>query len=199
MDQLPRDRVPGVPDPVGDPVHVLPADASTEVPEALAPHVEDTEPTPLRRVPAEVPEGYEFHKDGTATLHLEGRRYALRRPRLGEFKVLREAYHEVQDRSDQLREEAGAASAALRVAIEADPTGEDDATRAATVHAKATSRRVTMAIEHLAVDWLRQTHELLGDHKLPPDDELPPWMEEGANISDLFTHWRTRPLPRGVA
>lgn len=144
-----------------------------------------------------IPEGFELHSNGTATLVLhvddpaEGavvaHRWNLRRPKAGEYRSFREQLEELSD--DALRRQRE-----VRHTAETAAPDDDEAT----LLAIKLSREMTSLLDAGRASWLRNAVETLAGRALPPDDDLPAWFGTDADVAALLKHWRTAPSPRGV-
>lgn len=136
------------------------------------------------------PDGFELVNNGTARLTIDGQVWRLRRPKLGEFRKLRESLDERDD-------------AHLRIisAHQSDDKPADDADAeeklAYTLNARHRSRSLTEQVGALNVEWLTEALRLLCDREPPPADEWPAGMDESGTISALVSHWRSVPLRSG--
>lgn len=164
---------------------------------------DNDDPQEPKRGPT-VPEGAEFVNDGTLRVHIGGKRWALRRPKVGEYKRLRELRYEVED----------AKLVNLRDALLPDePDDEENPTKRRLgrmdneLASRQRGRDATAANEKLERDWLVAVfdgdpeRELKGlaDKPLPTDeDDWPLWLTQPDFASQLFTHWRSVPLARGA-
>lgn len=132
--------------------------------------------------------------NGTVTAVLEGKRVTLRRPKLGEFRKLRELLHDSQDRLYAMAEAVKEAGSALEA--EADAAESVEAVTALR-EVRRLDREYTTANEDDTVAWMRATFDMLADSPLPADDDLPLWAADGTTVAALITHWRSVPLDRG--
>lgn len=159
-----------------------------------------------------VPEGLELHTNGTVTVHLDGRRLRLRRPKAGEYRALREAYEAYLDRltdaTDVVQEQAAPIRERAAAATEAGGrmSSEDRALD------RKLGRSLTAQGEVLRVGWVRLAFDGDDREQLLPegfgglatgdlpadDDDLPVWLSQGETIASLFEQWRSVPSPRGV-
>lgn len=140
----------------------------------------------------QVPDGFELIKDGTARLVIDGEVWRLRRPKVGEFRKLRELLQERDD--EHVRVMAQAVADTSNVETKAE---EDKVER--TLAARAQQRQVALAVEDLNIGWVSEAlRTLVMDKEPPPVDEWPSGMETLGFITTLIDHWRTVPLARGV-
>lgn len=142
-----------------------------------------------------VPEGLELHDNGTITAVLDGERFQLRRPRVGEFRKLREVLHESQDHLHELADEVKAAGQSLASAQTADNDAESLRLLS---EVRRLNRRYDIANEDANMGWMHEAFAMLADKPIGANDDLPLWMADGSTITTLIEHWRTVPLARGV-
>ncbi len=159
-----------------------------------------------------VPEGLELHTNGTVTVHIDGGRLRLRRPKAGQYRALREAYESYLDQlteaTDRIQEQA---IPVRERAAEASAAGERLSAEDRALDRKL-GRELTHLGERLRVGWVRlafngedladllpESFDGLATANLPDnDDDLPVWLTQGETIAALFEQWRTVPSPRGV-
>lgn len=148
-------------------------------------------------------DGFEMRDDGKCLLTVRGETYRFRRPRLGEFRDLREKLYE---RDDEALRVTAAFNDTIRERNEAAKlvTDDDDASQteklAASLEAKKALRELDRAVTALTEAWMVDALETLKedvDAELPPPEDWPPEMTETAFVADLVAHWRHRPLARG--
>lgn len=159
------------------------------------PDENDTKVTDL-----EFPNDLELHKNGTVTVHLEQGRIQLRRPKLGEFRPLREAFWEISEAVGDKSVELQAAKDSLRLELEAaGDTPEADLVRKIRAEDRRLGQELTTYGEDLYLEFFKQTvTKLATAGSLPDDDDLPPWVTKGATCAYLVNHWSAVPTPRGV-
>lgn len=139
----------------------------------------------------EIPDGWELNKDGTIALTIDNERWRLRRPKLGEFRTLRDA---VRDRDDE-RVRILAKYPALDPLDKDKASDEDKRDRALEIAER--SRAMNDAIEALNVEWVLLVLVTLGDGDPPEADDLPSGTEEAEFVMALMNHWRSVPLRSG--
>lgn len=133
----------------------------------------------------------EMVKDGTVRAFVDGKRYVMRRPKIGEYRKLRELAQGMDD-------------AMLEVAKrQIEINAEREAATAANDEEKLTELRgllrgLAVKAEDLRLGWLGEAQTLLGDKPLPPADELPAFFLDPKLPADLLEHWRDRPLAPGA-
>lgn len=140
----------------------------------------------------DVPDGVELHKDGTVTIFTDGERLRLRRPKLGEFRKLRELLHE--------REDAHLRLLAEQAADRAEKPGEDasaDDKLAFTMAINARSRALTDALNALNIEWVQAAMGMLAPGEVPAPDDWPSGMDSADFVAALVGHWRAVPLRSG--
>lgn len=148
-------------------------------------------------------DGFEMRKDGKCVLTVRGETHRFRRPRLGEFRELREKLYERDDESLRL-------TAALNDSVRArdDDAKPDDAAERSqserlqeSLEAKKALRDLDRAVSALTEAWMVDALELLKedeDAEIPPPDDWPPEMAETSFVAELVNHWRHRPLAPGA-
>lgn len=138
-------------------------------------------------------EGVDYRASGIIDVWIEGERYRLRRPLVGQVRQLREAIDELSDESMRL----------LAKMTEAKPPKPDEDASAAekrdfTLAVNALTRDHTATIESMNADWTRSAFDLLSDKALPDSvDAWPPWLLSGEFISGCMKHWQSGPLALG--
>lgn len=107
--------------------------------------------------------------------------YTLRRPKIGEYKKLRERLMELASRDE-------ATLRAWRKAVAAaNSTLDDDGVGAAIDPSPG------LELELSVIEWWGDVFAVLSDRPLPPGDEVPVWLTEPTLASEVTAHWRTRP------
>lgn len=136
------------------------------------------------------PDGFELINNGTARLVVDGQVWRLRRPKLGEFRKLREALDERDDAHLRIISEHRS---------EDKPADDADAEEklAFTLGARARGRAISEQVAALNVEWLGEALRLLCDREPPAVDDWPAGMDESGTISALVSHWRSVPLRSG--
>ena len=139
----------------------------------------------------QIPDGFHLNPNGTARLTVDGQSWQLRRPKLGQFRQLREQLHERDD-------------ARLRLIASYDVAGDkpvEDATAdeklAYTLDVNARSRKLADEVTALNVAWLEQALVALCDRPPPDVDDWPSGMDSSDTIAELVQHWRSAPLRSG--
>lgn len=117
----------------------------------------------------------DLRPNGTVRIGIGGTFHALRMPRVGEYRKLREMWAELSLREAALVDEANAVPIAERTG--AWRIGLDDAVTA------------------LFGDWSLEAVGMLSTKgETPAVDDLTPWMFTAAFGAALFEHWRSLPL-----
>lgn len=160
-----------------------------------------------------------LHKNGTATIELDGRRITLRMPKVGEFEQLRLSQHalgeQIIDANDRV---VGRSHRIDSDIVElggrdlSKPAGEqgdvneydlepDTLERIRQLRREQRNLRGDLAAEisKMRLGWVREAIELLrmDGAELPGDDDLPQWLTSDGLAVQLITHWQTAPLARG--
>lgn len=147
---------------------------------------------PTERKGPDVPDGFDLRPDGTILLHVDNDRWRLRRPKLGEFRKLREA---LQERDDQALRLTSARVASLPDKLPDDASQADKEERAVSV--KQASRDFEESIRSLNVAWLANALTMLADSTPPEPDDWPSGADEPDTIAQIVQHWRSVPLRSG--
>jgi hypothetical protein len=140
-----------------------------------------------------IPDGWELNKDGTITLTVDGNRTRLRRPKMGEFRDLREALRQRDD--DRLR------VIAKHPPLEDHDTEGDEATddekleRVLAIQGR--SRAMADEVRELNLAWVELVLSTLAEKEPPPRDDWPSGTDEDKFLTDLMEHWRSVPLRSG--
>lgn len=160
-----------------------------------------------------------LHKNGTATLELDGRRITLRMPKVGEFEQLRLGQHDLGEQVIDANDRVVARSRQIDrqivelggrdLSLPADEQGDvneydlepDVLDQIRQLRREQRNLRADLAKElgQLRLQWVRGAIEMLrlAGGELPPDDELPHWLTSDYFAVQLITHWQTAPLARG--
>lgn len=149
-------------------------------------------------------EAFDLINNGTARIFVDGTAYGLRRPKVGEYKKLRELLHDTQDdiqarlleddEPKKLTKKKGGAKAAATDEVEAVV---DDAL-AKVREARRLTRELNDFAESKYQDWIEEAVRMLGDKPLPPDrDNWPLFTTSHEFIAKLIEHWRSVPLALG--
>lgn len=113
--------------------------------------------------------------DGRVRLTINGVKYVLKRPRMKEFRKLRETLMDITRRAGATPEEAELASRG-KVDISEIVEREDE-----------------------LLSWWSEVFGMLEekDQALPPEDELPPWLI-GPVVAETINAWLLRPARPGA-
>lgn len=131
---------------------------------------------------------WSYNDDGTVTVELIGRNAMLRRPKVGEFKMLRQTLEAAQ---------ATASERAIRLSLRASALAQMDAEqRNGAAEELAWIRQETIEVRNISDDirtmWLTLVLTTLdADGRAPNEDEYPPDFLEGDWQSDIIQHWLT--------
>lgn len=158
------------------------------------------------RAVAEGDDGFEMRRDGKCVLTVRGETFRFRRPRLGEFRDLREKLYERDDESLRLTAELNDRVRERDAAANPDGAGDEEKSQAerlqASLEAKKSLRELDRSVTALTEAWMVEALELLKedeDAELPPPDDWPPEMADTTFVAELVSHWRHRPLAPGAA
>lgn len=128
------------------------------------------------------------HPDGSVVLALRGGRTVKLRPlTVGENRELRKGRYEIEEHGLSYITEREAAQERIKTSI-----GD------ARSDAKMELRRLDIAWidgnEDRNLGWLRRLVEIAGDGaELPSDEEMPPWLADTVNLSELQSMLTARP------
>lgn len=169
-------------------------------------------------------EGLGLNADGTVDLWIEGRRYALRRPKAREYRALRESLQGRMDRlnvaADTVNDERARLNALAvertqnvperRALLEAIGTERSilrttlDALEAAALTAeeregiRKLARDLNDDREREGGEWWLEAIGTLGDLAGLTFDDLPSWALDVDEVVVLIVHWRSVPSLSGV-
>lgn len=140
--------------------------------------------------PDEVPEDdrFDLMADGSVLVTLDGERRRLRRPKVGEYRKLRERLWDLQDDkvsiTERHRDQAKERAEELKGATEVEQT----------MAVRQASRALTAELEALNEQWIREAFDMLGDKAAPEAvDDWPTWLRESDFVTRLVEHWRSVP------
>lgn len=152
-------------------------------------------------------EAFDLVNNGTARIFIEGEPYAMRRPKVGEYKKLRELLNETSERIQaKAQEKPKKAPAKKRTKVAAEPTDEEppkieddaDAKFAEAREARRITNELNDFVEAQYQDWVDEAVKMLGDKPLPPNrDDWPLFTMSFEFITKLIQHWRSVPLALG--
>lgn len=153
--------------------------------------------------------------NGTVRLTVGGKLYRLRRPKMGEFRQLREAIQEVNDeieaKARALQHEATLIDRQVLelLGLPADADGEAvaDAERQLPMvaeeitklrsEARQHGRQFTDEAEAARLGWAHQVLLTLSQDGAPALEDLEPWMATARWWASLLAHWQSVPLGLG--
>lgn len=130
-------------------------------------------------------DGFEARKDGTIVFQFDTDLVVeLRRPQLGEYRLLVEAVETMRDEVRQITRPAVAAE------INAlDPESDADSVE---------SDKIIDRVNDLLIEWYVLVFKTLGNSPLPEEDKLPAWLLNSSLAGQLVEHWQKVPSRRGV-
>lgn len=126
----------------------------------------------------------ELHENGGATLAFDGRTIRLRRPRIGEWRKLRQSLWDLQDEETR-----------LRAGLSAAPKSDEPEARA---EWRSGLRSVNDQIEDQVCAWVCECVDVLGDGELPDQAELPGWFTNPGLVAELSRHFTRLPNLNGL-
>lgn len=144
-------------------------------------------------------EGVQLKPSGAIVVYLDGEPHRLRRPRMREYRRLREKLQEAMDDMADLADEHDEWQRALNTRSEArDVAGEPTVT----ADERAEQRKRGIALrdnrESFMLSWWLEVGRTLTD-KWPDDvDDLAVWMGESASSASILNHWRNLPSLSGT-
>lgn len=152
-----------------------------------------------------------FRPNGTVLCQVGGRRYVLRRPRMGEFRHLREAMQAMHDRLEDELEVTARRQLQLRsemAELGGDGGELSDGEQARWSELRREDRRLGRDAAALGdtarLEWLQEAWRLLADQPLPTTEDgaldadvAEAWMLDPNLPAQLLGHWRTVPLASG--
>lgn len=149
--------------------------------------------------PEDMPEGIMFLQTGRVRIWFDDYTTTLRRPRIGQFKRLREDYGETNERLQALKPELDE----LREQSQDIP--DDDPSAHRLIQSKLGEIQDRQRI--IVAQWVAKAVQILGDPHLPDSvrsedgsvdvDELPMWFGHSLMPSRFLNHWRDVPLAPG--
>lgn len=155
------------------------------------------------------PEGLELRADGTVRAVIGGQTIRLRRPKMGELRMLRERWREVNDEGRSVSVDLESEGAQIRQQLEQAQNENDwDEVKRLRKADMDRARQVTDDAERRYISYVRwlfngDDHEGaewtgLADKQLPGDDELEAYMGSVEFAGALLQHFAAVPLARGV-
>lgn len=149
-----------------------------------------TTPDPLEG--ADAPQDLILQPNGLTVLHIDGRRWLLRRPKLGEYKQLRLATRAMQDEAQAIGDRTLAEVERIREELK---DAEPSVRRAAV---DAVDRPGTDEIGDLYAGLYLQVFTTLATTEFDlTADELPAWASSAEALRALMTHFASAPGARG--
>lgn len=129
-----------------------------------------------------------LNPDGTITLGIDDITRQLRRPNLGEYRLLMEAYGKIRDDITD---------------FVANPGDEEN-----TESEQVTNRNLVTVAVRVVVEWLDLVSVTLAGEGLPrveldagksvvDESKLEAWLVNTGTIAEVIAHWQTRPSRRG--
>jgi hypothetical protein len=135
---------------------------------------------------------WEFGEDGTVKVQLIGRVATLRRPKLGEFKMLRQTLEAAQGAASPRANELALRSQRLPQ-LGADARGDEEQQQHLLTElewVRVETNEVRTLGEDIRVMWFTLVLQTLdSDGRVPHEDEFPPDILEGNWQPDLITYW----------
>lgn len=150
----------------------------------------------------------QLRPNGTVFCQIAGKRYRLRRPKMGEYRRLRESLQDMTDALDDALEHVAVQQARIRTRqsemSERHATGElTDAEQAEWMDLRLQDRNLgreaSRMVEQRRLEWLAEAWAMLSmDGPLPDDpDEAEAWLLDTQLANKLLQHWRTTPFVSG--
>lgn len=141
-----------------------------------------------QKQPEPVDDSYELRPNGIVIVTLDSEVHSLRRPKVGEYRKMRERLWDLQDEkvaiTQRHRDEAEARAKDLK--------GSDE--MVVTLDVRKRSRALTADLEELNEQWVREAFDVLADKPLVAGvDDWPTWLRESDFITVLVEHWRSVP------
>jgi hypothetical protein len=149
-------------------------------------------------------------RGGYIRYRVEGRRYTLRRPKLGQLRELEAQIDHAQEELKSLAErmrEADETDSATAEAIDEEikagvtPARKRELDRQSTQLSLNLQDRMQEVIRmgrDLREDWWRQVFTMLSPEGQDPPDDMPAWVGNAATQGYVIAHWQSDPLARGV-
>jgi hypothetical protein len=144
----------------------------------------------------------ELVKSGLVRIHIDGKRYRLRRPFFGELKTLRLALADVSDDLNDRRMETQLAAKRMMAEnerINSDDSLDDEARLKALQAIRREDRELGRGLTNDADDariaWWSQAFEVVGLDGMP--EQWPGWIVDARLPDHVLQHWRSAPLGRG--
>lgn len=162
--------------------------------------------------PIHDPQLIDLRNNGTVGLSIDGRRFELKRPKVGEFARLRESYLRMLDELGEMAEDDVARIRVIeerlevlkprRERTEGEPLTDDEEAEFRKLRAESRTilRDQQERASHDRLQWFREAFDalVLRGGSLPQnDDDLEPWLAAADFQSKLVVHWMSVPLARG--
>lgn len=129
-----------------------------------------------------------FNDDGTVSVALIGRDVMLRRPKLGEYRMLREVLETAQGAASPRANEL--AMAAQRLATASAEERADGSLLGELERVREETGIVRNLGEDIRIMWLTLVLRTLDSNQQEPrEDEFPPSILEGDWMAKLIKHW----------
>lgn len=141
-------------------------------------------------------EGIELMSTGALRVWIDGTPYRMRRPRVREFRQLREAIHDISDEITALADAAQRRQVEIATAISERDTPQTDDER---LEVRKLGRELAARREELYLGWWALVGEKLCETSGWPDlDDMPAWAGEAESATELVSHWRSTPSLSGA-
>lgn len=142
-------------------------------------------------------EGIELLNSGAIRVWIDGTEYRLRRPRVREFRALRELLQDATEEITAAAEHAQERQAEIHA--EADKRDDKSSTADERAMVRKLGRDLTERREELLLSWWVAVGEKLCDGRAWPEvDDMPAWMGATESSTEIVTHWRSVPSLSGV-
>jgi hypothetical protein len=169
--------------------------------------------------PSGLDEQWQLYSSGGASVKIDGRVYRLRRPDMGQIKVLREA---LASAADTIRHESDAGEIVRRLnkaqtdrinaeltELEADNQAEGYAEKITALVNELQEvsdrdlkrgREITNLVDEQYQGWWKFAFETLcfpGSDGVRVPERWPSWVADATAVQQIMQHWRSNPLARG--
>lgn len=149
---------------------------------------------------SETRDGIELRESGAIRVWIDGNEFALRRPRVREYRRLRERLQDVMDEMTAAADVAIAEQEKINTAVdkrvEEGGEGQTPEERAAI---KKMGRDLTAKREELCLAWWVEVGEALCERGTWPEpDDMPTWMGATESTTEIVGHWRSVPSLSGA-
>lgn len=145
-------------------------------------------------------EGIELLNSGAIRVWVDGNENKLRRPRVREFRKLRETLQDSLDEVTAFAEEVERQQREMNDEIDKRvASGGETYTMDERKANRDRGRELTTRREELLLQWWAMVGELLCEGSGWPDvEDMPVWMGATESSTELVTHWRSVPSLSGV-